>query len=112
MDAAAVEADGRGLGERADLRGEAGALRFAEPVDPAELGRATASALFGPYHDAAALRLQPNDVKRLGLPADLEPAPLADREVDEPLCRPSTRPRRRRSRLPGGFGRTFFTTDA
>src|SRR3546814_12293599 len=33
------------------------------------------------------LGIEPHDVKRLGLSADLDPAPLPDRIMDEPLLR-------------------------
>ncbi len=47
----------------------------------------TASIAFGPTAHFGALGVERDDVERLGLPADLEPAPLADGEVDHPCVR-------------------------
>ena len=61
---------------------------------PLEPRRAHRQRRLRPDHDAPALRLQPQHVERLGLAADLQPAALADGEVDQAPCAPSTRPSR------------------
>ena len=111
--ASAVEARRHRLRQRAHLDGRArraGPRRASSP----RVSRAsrTASACFGPTTTRAALRLQPEHVERLALAADLEPAALADGEVDQARDGvPSTRPSRSTiSPSTAASGRTFFTT--
>ena len=75
-------------GERSDFRREPFALVIAEPVHPGKPRRADGERALRPDDDALTLRLEPQHIERLRLAADLQPATLAHREMDQAAMRP------------------------
>ena len=97
---------------RADL-GSDRALTLGEPVDPVDAGRSHRQRAARADHEALRRGLDADHIERLGLPADLDPAALADGEMDHALMRAQhgtvqrdDLARRRR------FGAQFLDSDA
>src|SRR3982751_3535615 len=75
-----VQRSARRWGERAHLHADLGLL-LAEPVPIADTHRLDRERAPRPDHDALLLGLDTDNVQRLLLAADFDPAALADREV-------------------------------
>src|SRR4029453_13890267 len=63
-------------------------LVLGQPVDSIDLRRRDRQRAARPDHQPPLFRLDPDDVQRLGPAPDLDPAPLADGEMDHALMLP------------------------